>query len=189
MMRYRPRSAPSAVGKRSCGGWIGASKKRNLASEKFCLHLFSVLCRQRLGRDGVIGNGRLSAQTRAAHAGRRNRNDVGPHRNRQCAGVVALAMTFTVIECEQRSPEWRAARAGRLTGSRAEVLYMRGKKTGEVSKVREKYALQLIGERIHGESRETFFASADMQRGIALEPLAFAMYEADMGALVRRTGF
>lgn len=98
-------------------------------------------------------------------------------------------MTFKVIECEQRSPEWRAARAGRLTGSRADVIYMRGKKIGDVSKVREKYAVQLIGERFNGESRETFFKSADMQRGVALEPLAFAMYEATMGAMVRRTGF
>ncbi len=99
-----------------------------------------------------------------------------------------MAVTFKVIECEQRSPEWRAARAGRLTGSRANVISMKGR-GGEPSKTREKYLLQLIGERINGEARETFFASADMQRGINLEPLAFAMYEADMGALVRRTGF
>lgn len=97
-------------------------------------------------------------------------------------------MGFVVIDCEQRSPEWRAARAGRLTGSRASVVLMKGR-SGERSKTREKYLYQLIGERINGEARETFFANADMQRGIALEPLAFAMYEASMGAMVRRTGF
>jgi hypothetical protein len=101
---------------------------------------------------------------------------------------MVCAMGFIVIECEQRSPEWRAARAGRLTGSRASVVLMKGR-SGEPSKTREKYLLQLIGERINGEARETFFANADMQRGIGLEPLAFAMYEADMGAMVRRTGF
>ncbi len=99
-----------------------------------------------------------------------------------------MGLAFTVIECEQRSPEWRAARAGRLTGSKAEVIFMKGR-GNEPSKTREKYLYQLIGERVNGEARETFFANADMQRGISLEPLAFATYEATMGALVRRTGF
>lgn len=97
-------------------------------------------------------------------------------------------MGFVVIECEQRSPEWRAARAGRLTGSRAAAILTKGR-SGEPSKTRRKYLFQLISERINGEARETFFANADMQRGIGLEPLAFAMYEAQMGAMVRRTGF
>lgn len=97
-------------------------------------------------------------------------------------------MSFTVITCEQRSPEWRAARAGRLTGSRAALILMKGR-GGEASKTREKYKYDLIGERINGEASETFFASADMRRGITIEPLAFAMYEAQMGEVVRRTGF
>lgn len=99
-----------------------------------------------------------------------------------------MGLAFTVIECEQRSPAWRQARAGRLTGSRAEVILMKGRGGGE-SKMREKYLYQLIGERINGEARETFFKNADMQRGIASEPLAFATYEATMGTPVRRTGF
>lgn len=97
-------------------------------------------------------------------------------------------MSFTVITCEQRSPEWRAARAGRLTGARAAAILTKGR-GGDASKTREKYKYQLIGERINGEASETFFASADMRRGITIEPLAFAMYEAQMGEVVRRTGF
>jgi hypothetical protein len=95
---------------------------------------------------------------------------------------------FTVINAEQRGPDWRKARAGRLTGSRAHIVLVKGR-GGEPSKMREKYRLQLIAERINGEAHETFFSSADMQRGITLEPLAFAMYEAELGEMVRRTGF
>jgi exodeoxyribonuclease (lambda-induced) len=96
--------------------------------------------------------------------------------------------SFTVINAEQRSPEWLKARAGRLTGSRAAVVTVKGK-GGNESVQRRDYRLQLVSERITGEAQENFYFNSDMQRGIDLEPVAFARYEALTGELVRRTGF
>jgi hypothetical protein len=97
-------------------------------------------------------------------------------------------MSFTLIDAEQRSPAWCQARAGRLTGSRAAVILAKGRKDGE-SVQRRDYRLQLVAERITGVAQENYFFSADMQRGIDIEPLAFAAYEAQTGEMVRRTGF
>jgi hypothetical protein len=98
-------------------------------------------------------------------------------------------MKFTIINADQRSPEWRRARAGRLTGSRADTVLMKGRKKGEPSKTRRDYIMQLVGERISGMADENLLWTADMQRGIDLEPMAFAKYEAVAGVVVRRTGF
>lgn len=96
-------------------------------------------------------------------------------------------MKFTVIDHEQRSPAWFAARAGRLTGSRAcDVLAKI--KTGEAA-ARRDYRLQLAVERLTGMPQESSFINADMQRGIDMEATAFAAYEAATGEMVRRTGF
>jgi exodeoxyribonuclease (lambda-induced) len=54
---------------------------------------------------------------------------------------------------------------------------------------RRDYRLQLVSERITGEAQENFYFNSDMQRGIDLEPVAFARYESLTGELVRRTGF
>jgi predicted phage-related endonuclease len=97
-------------------------------------------------------------------------------------------MKFTVIDAEQRSPEWRRARAGRLTGSRAQMVLTQGRK-GSESVQRRDYRLQLVAERIAGEAQDNLYHNAEMERGNQLEPVAFAMYEALHGELVRRTGF
>lgn len=99
-----------------------------------------------------------------------------------------MAVNFTVINADQRSPEWRRARAGRLTGSRADAILMKGK-GGKDSVTRAEYQWQLVVERIDGEVQENFLWTADMQRGVELEPVAFATYEAVKGTLVRRSGF
>jgi hypothetical protein len=94
---------------------------------------------------------------------------------------------FTVIEAPQKSPEWRKARAGRLTGSMAHTLFVTGK-GGKESVQRRDYRLQLVSERIAGEAQENLFFTRDMERGIEIEPMAFAAYEAG-GEMVRKTGF
>lgn len=96
---------------------------------------------------------------------------------------------FQIIEAEQRSDAWRQARAGRLTGSRAHIIFAKGKTKGSESIQRRDYRLQLVSERISGEAQANLFTSADMQHGIDIEPMAFARYESSMGDLVRRTGF
>jgi predicted phage-related endonuclease len=102
---------------------------------------------------------------------------------------VVETVSFTVIEAAQRSPEWSQARAGRLTGSRAAVILAKGRQKDTESTQRRDYRLQLVAERITGVPQENFYFNADMQRGVDLEPLAFAAYEAATGEMVRHTGF
>lgn len=94
---------------------------------------------------------------------------------------------FTVIDCEQRSEEWRVARAGRATASRASD-YRARIKSGEAAS-RRNYRTQLAAERLTGKPCENGFTNAAMQRGIDLEPAARAAYEALTGDLVKQTGF
>lgn len=97
-------------------------------------------------------------------------------------------MKFQVLNHQQRSPEWFAARAGRLTGSCAAAILAKGK-GGAESVVRRDYRLQLACERLTGLPQEGGFVNEAMQRGIDLEPFAFAAYEASTGNVVRSTGF
>jgi len=97
-------------------------------------------------------------------------------------------MNYTVIEVAQRSPEWFAARAGRLTASRAGDM-LKKIKTGEAAGRRD-LRMQLVTERLTGISEDgDGFVSAAMQRGIDREPDAFAAYEALTGQMVTRVGF
>lgn len=96
-------------------------------------------------------------------------------------------MNFTIIDAEQRSHEWFAARAGRLTGSRAADV-LATIKSGEAA-ARRDYRMQLVCERLTGQPQEDGFINAVMQRGIDLEPKAFAAYEALTGSVAVRTGF
>lgn len=101
--------------------------------------------------------------------------------------TLALAQSFTVIEAEQRSAEWFAARLGRLTGSRAADM-LATIKSGEAA-ARRDLRLQLVCERLTQTLQEDAFVNAAMQRGIDCEPLAFSAYESLTGNMAHRTGF
>jgi hypothetical protein len=94
---------------------------------------------------------------------------------------------MTIIVCDQRSPAWQAARLGRLTGSRAADAFATIKKGESAS--RRNLRLQLVLERLTGESQENGYTNADMERGILLEPDARAAYEAETGIYVQSVGF
>lgn len=96
-------------------------------------------------------------------------------------------MKFTVMDCEQRSIEWYAARAGRLTGSVAGAM-MTKIKSGEAA-ARRDLRLSLALARITGIPEESDYVSKEMQRGIDLEPVALGEYEIATGVIVQRTGF
>lgn len=96
-------------------------------------------------------------------------------------------MNFTILNAEQRSPDWFAARLGRLTGTGAGDM-LATIKTGEAA-ARRDLRMRLVCERLTGQCQENGFVNAEMQRGIDLEPVAFAAYEALTGQMVRRTGF
>lgn len=96
--------------------------------------------------------------------------------------------SFRVIDAPQRSPEWFAARAGRLTASNAKHITA-FLKNGDESAARRDLKMQLVVERLTGQPEIEGYVNADMQRGIDLEPEAFAAYEAQTGTLVSRVGF
>jgi len=98
-------------------------------------------------------------------------------------------MTLTILDHPQRSPEWFAARAGRLTGSVAGDILAKLKSGGEPA-ARRDLRLQLAIERLTGQPAQPFdFVSADMQRGIDLEPEALQRIESLTGMMIRQTGF
>lgn len=97
-------------------------------------------------------------------------------------------MKFTIVEAEQRSAEWFAARVGRLTGSCAGEMLAKLKGAGEAFQRRDLRA-RLVCERLTGQSQEDGYVNAVMQRGIDKEPDALGAYEAQTGNLVRPTGF
>lgn len=93
-----------------------------------------------------------------------------------------------IVDAEQRSAEWYAARAGRMTGSRAADAFARLKGGAEAASRRD-YRLQLAVERLTGTPMESGYINAEMQRGIDMEPAARGRYEMETGNLVRQTGF
>lgn len=98
-----------------------------------------------------------------------------------------MSRQFTVIEAEQRSPEWFAARLGRLTGSNAADM-LATIKTGEAA-ARRDLRMRLVLERLTGRSQEDAYVNGAMQWGIDHEADAFAAYEIQSGNVVTRTGF
>lgn len=94
---------------------------------------------------------------------------------------------FVIVTADQRSPEWFAARCGRVTASRAcDVLAKI--KSGEAA-ARRNYRVQLVAERLTGQPQDDGFVSAAMQRGTDLEPQARTAYELLTGQLVKECGF
>ena len=98
-----------------------------------------------------------------------------------------MARTFTVIDAEQRSPAWFAARLGCITASRACDI-VASIKSGEAA-ARRDYRTQLVVERLTGQLQEDGYISPDMQRGTDLEPQAFAAYEMQTGQMASSVGF
>ena len=95
--------------------------------------------------------------------------------------------TFAVIDAEQRSEQWFAARVGRLTGSVAGDMLAKIK-SGE-SAGRRNLRIRLVLERLTGRPQESDFVSPAMLAGIEREESAFAAYEALTGDVAIRTGF
>lgn len=87
---------------------------------------------------------------------------------------------------EQRSEEWFATRAGKVTASRvADVI---AKTKSGYSASRANYMAQLVAERLTGKPAESF-SNAAMEWGTEQEPFARAMYESKADVLVDEVGF
>lgn len=96
-------------------------------------------------------------------------------------------MRYILSEHPQGSPEWRAARAGKATASRAKDILAKIK-SGEAA-ARRDYRVQLVTERLIGAPAEDGYVSKEMQHGVENEPFARMAYEAATGNIVQEAGF
>lgn len=93
-----------------------------------------------------------------------------------------------IIDCEQGSDEWRAARAGLPTASVFGTVMANGKDGGP-SITRTKLLHRLAGEILTGEPSPDEYRNASMDRGNAMEAEARQAYAEKRGVEVRRVGF
>ena len=89
--------------------------------------------------------------------------------------------------CEQRSPEWRALRAGLLTASQFGpwLMNMRDKRSIQA----RRFAIAKLIRESGGLWSKPDRPTAEMLRGIELEPQAMASFEAFIGKTVIPVGF
>lgn len=96
-----------------------------------------------------------------------------------------MAKKLTIIDCEQQSDEWFAARLGRVTASRFSDVLMGPGKSGYKT-----YMMKLLAERMTGMPQETYSNKA-MENGIETEPQARDYYVGlqAAGQIVKQIGF
>ena len=88
---------------------------------------------------------------------------------------------------EQGSPEWKQARAGKVTASRAKDARDR-LKSGAASGKQIAYACQVALERVSHQQADATFENWQMREGHVQEPIARAAYERRTGNLVDEVG-
>lgn len=89
-----------------------------------------------------------------------------------------------ILDVDQRSPEWHAARLGIPTASGFGMIVTQ---KGEPSKQAWKYMCKLAGERVSGISEESY-TNRIMERGIEVEAEAIEFYELIRGVEVKMVG-
>jgi hypothetical protein len=83
---------------------------------------------------------------------------------------------ITILDCEQRSPEWLEAHMGIATASIFKELMMEGKKKGEPSLTRAQRVRRKAAEIIRQKPDPRDYTNANMQRGIDMEEEARTEY-------------
>ena len=94
---------------------------------------------------------------------------------------------FILSDHPQGTPEWKADRAGKATGSCADKILSKIK-SGEAA-ARRDYRVQIVTERLIGAPAEDNFVNDAMRWGTEQEPFARMAYEAATGNLVEEAGF
>lgn len=97
-----------------------------------------------------------------------------------------MQSNVTIDLSEQGSDEWKTARLGKFTASRAADLMLRAK-NGKPYASRKDYITQIALERVTGELPESF-TSAAMQEGIERERTAALAYSFATGYETEQTG-
>lgn len=91
-----------------------------------------------------------------------------------------------ILNVEQNSPEWHAARLGRFTASNmSRIISPLGKQSTSV----DKYVTDLIAEKITGLSAEKFKGNVHTERGKTLEEEAADYYAMLRGVELTKVGF
>lgn len=90
---------------------------------------------------------------------------------------------MTIVDCEQGTPEWLAARAGKVTASMVSAVLMKPETAGY-----RDYQAQIVAEILTGKPQGSDFTNAAMQFGTETEPLARSAYEAHTGFSVDEVG-
>lgn len=96
-------------------------------------------------------------------------------------------MSLEIIDCEQGTPEWFAARLGLPTASEFKTI-LAVKKEAKDKATRRKYMHTLIGEILTGEIVESY-TNANMDRGKVMEDEARSLYAMMKDADPVRVGF
>ena len=91
-----------------------------------------------------------------------------------------------ILDLEQGSAEWKAARAGKVTASKISDV-MAKIKTGEAASRRD-YKAQIVAEILTGTPQDDVFVNAAMAWGNEQEAYARAAYEILKGTLVDQVG-
>jgi len=89
-----------------------------------------------------------------------------------------------ILNIEQGTPEWLAARAGMVTASRI-VDVMAKPETA----ARTNYMAQIVAEILTNQPQGGTFSNAAMEFGTEQEPFARSAYEVTRGVLVDQVGF
>jgi hypothetical protein len=92
-----------------------------------------------------------------------------------------------IIECEQGSPEWFAARMGIVTASEFKTI-IGVKKDAREKATRDLYMRKLAGELLTGEPMSSY-SNSDMERGKANEDEARDLYALTASVDPQRVGF
>ncbi len=88
---------------------------------------------------------------------------------------------------DQNTPEWRLARAAKITASRMSDVIAFAKKDGKPLKARTDYIGEIVAELLTGEPRQQVRA-APLDWGHDVEAAARAAYEAETGVIVQYGG-
>lgn len=96
-------------------------------------------------------------------------------------------MNRVIHRCDQRTPEWSALRAGKLTGSVAKDM-LASIKSGEAA-ARRNLRFRLMAERLSNRPQESGYVNAAMAWGTEHEAEAVAAYEVARDAFVEPVGF
>ena len=96
---------------------------------------------------------------------------------------------YLISAYPQGTAEWRADRAGKATGSKANCITAEGRTKGAEAVTRRDYRFQLVAERMSGSSMEESFVSKEMAWGTEQEPFARMAFEALTGEIVEEAGF